>query len=57
MLIPVMKLLNANLQVYEKRRFYTSLFMCSAFIFSECITITSSEDALKVCEHNFFQEI
>ena len=57
MLIPVMKLLNANLQVYEKRRFYKSLFMCSAFIFSECITITSSEDALKVCEHNFFQEI
>ena len=26
-----------------------------AFIFSECITITSSEEALKVCEHNFFQ--
>ena len=27
------------------------------FIFSECITITSSEEALKVCEYNFFQEI
>ena len=26
-------------------------------IFSEYITITSFEEALKVCEHNFFQEI
>ena len=28
-----------------------------AFIFLEYITITFSEEALKVCEHNFFQEI
>ena len=28
-----------------------------AFIFSERITITSSEEALKVWKHNFFQEI
>ena len=26
-------------------------------LFSEYITITSSKEALKVCEHNFFQEI
>ena len=31
--------------------------MYFAFIFSECIKITSFEEALKVCEHNFFQEI
>ena len=29
--------------------------MYFAFIFSEYITITSSEEALKVCEHNSFQ--
>ena len=29
--------------------------MYFAFIFSEDITITSSEEALKVCDHNFFQ--
>ena len=29
--------------------------MYFAFIFSECITITSSEEELKACEHNFFQ--
>ena len=28
-----------------------------ALSFSEYITITSSEEALKMCEHNFFQEI
>ena len=28
-----------------------------AFIFSEYITITSSEEALKASEHNFFQEM
>ena len=27
------------------------------FVFSECITITSSEEALKVSGHNFLQEI
>ena len=31
--------------------------MYFAFIFSEHITIASSEEALKVCEHNFFHEI
>ena len=25
------------------------------FIFSKCITITSSEEDFKVCEHSFFQ--
>ena len=31
--------------------------MYFAFIFSECMKITSFEEALKVCQHNFFQEI
>ena len=31
--------------------------MYFSFIFSECITITSSQEPLNVCEHNFFQEI
>ena len=31
--------------------------MYFAFISLERITITSSEVALKVCEHNFFHEI
>ena len=30
--------------------------MYFTFIFSECITITSSEEGLKVCEYNFFQQ-
>ena len=30
--------------------------MYFAFIFSELIMITSSEEALKVCEHNFFED-
>ena len=34
---------------------HTSSFMYFTFIFSECITITSSEEGLKVCECNFFQ--
>ena len=51
-----MKSGDANLQVYEKKLFFhTSSFMYFAFIFSEYTTITSSEEALKVCEHNFFQ--
>ena len=41
----------------EKKLFHTSSFMYFTFIFSERITITSSEEILKVCEHNFFQEI
>ena len=40
-----MKLRDANLQLYF------------AFIFSEYIKITSFEEDLKVCEHNFFQKI
>ena len=43
-----MKLRDANLQVYEKNSF-TYL--------SSRITITSSEEALKLCEQIFFQEI
>ena len=35
----------------------TSSFMYFAFISSERITITSSKEALKVREHNFFHEI
>ena len=31
--------------------------MFFAFIFSERITITSSKEALKVWEHNFYQEM
>ena len=51
-----MKLRDASLQVYIcKKLFQTSSFMYFAFIFSECITITSSEKGLKVCEYNFFQ--
>ena len=50
-----MKLRDASLQVYEKELLHISSFMYFAFIFSECITITSSEEALKVYAHNFFQ--
>ena len=39
----------------RKKLFHTSSFIYFVFILSECITITSSEEALKVCEHNFFQ--
>ena len=46
---------DATLQI--KKLFRTSSFMYFAFILSEGITITSSEGALKVCKHNFFQEI
>ena len=35
--------------------FHTSSFMYFTFIFSGCISITSSEEGLKVCEHNFYQ--
>ena len=40
---------------FMKILFQASSFMYFAFIFSECITITSSEEGLKVCEYNFFQ--
>ena len=52
-----MNLQDGNLQVYEKKLLHTSSFMYFAFNFSERITITSSEEAMKVCKHNFFQEI
>ena len=39
----------------RRKLFYTSSFMYFTFIFSGCITITSSEEGLKVCEYNFFQ--
>ena len=35
--------------------FHTS-FLYFTLIFSECITITSSEEGLKVCEYNFIQQ-
>ena len=41
----------------RKKLSHTSSFMYFAFIFSERITIISAKEALKVCEHNFFQEI
>ena len=39
----------------RKKLFHTSYFMYFAFIFSECITNTSSKGGLKVCECNFFR--
>ena len=41
----------------KKKLFHTSSFMYVAFIFSQHITITLSKEALKVCRHNFLQEI
>ena len=51
-----MNLRDANLQVNEKN-FHISSFMYFAVIFSEYITIISSDESLKVCKHNLFQEI
>ena len=39
------------------RKFTKNLLHTSSFIFSECITINSSEEALKKCKDNFFLEI
>ena len=39
----------------RKKLFYTSSFTYFAFIFSECIPITSSEEGLKVCDYNIYQ--
>ena len=39
----------------RRKLFHTSSFMYFTFISSGCITITSSEEGLKVCEYNFFQ--
>ena len=52
-----MKLRDANLQLKEKKLLHTSSFMYFAFIFLEIMKVTSSEEALKVCEQNFFQKI
>ena len=41
---------------FTKKLFHIFSFMYFAFIFSECITITSSEEGLKVCEYNFFRQ-
>ena len=41
----------------KKKLFHTSSSIYFAFIFSEWITITSFEEALKVCELNFFHKI
>ena len=59
--LPVKSLISSevvrcSLQVYGKKIFcFISMYF--AFIFSERITITSSEEALKVYQHNFFQEL
>ena len=52
-----MKLLDANLQVYEKKLFHTYSFMYFAFNFSERSKIISSEEALKAYVPNFFHEM
>ena len=39
----------------QKKLFHASSFMYFTLIFSECFTITSSKEALKVCTHNFIQ--
>ena len=41
----------------KTKLFHTSSFIYFAFIFSESTKITPFEEALKVWEHNFFQEI
>ena len=52
-----------KLQINKRKFFPTYSVMHFAFVFSEYfifsqyVTITSSKEALKVCEHNFFQEI
>ena len=53
-----MKLRDANLQVHEKNFLLHILLhiIYFAFIFEEHITITSSKEALKVYEQNFFRE-
>ena len=51
-----MNLQDGNLQVYEKKLLHTSSFMYFAFNFSERITITSSEEAMKVCKHISFRK-
>ena len=52
-----MKLRYAKLQTASLRKqlFHTSSFIYFSSIFSECITITSSEEALKMCEHTYLR--
>ena len=43
---------------FTKKLFHTSFFIYFVFVSPECITFTSSKEALKVlnvCEHNSFQ--
>ena len=40
----------------RRKLFHTSSFMYFTFIYSGCITITSSKEGLKACEENFFQQ-
>ena len=51
-----MKLRDATQQLNLKNSF-THRPSCILPFFSEYIKITSSEEALKLCEYNFFQEI
>ena len=41
---------------FRKKTLHTSFFVYFAFIFSECIKITSFEEVLKVCEHYSFRK-
>ena len=41
----------------KKNSFTHTFFMHFAFIFSTCIRMTSSKQALKSCENSFFEEI
>ena len=53
-----MKLRDVKLQVNEQSSFtHPPSFMYFGLSFSEYIRITSSEEALKMCQHNFFQKI
>ena len=49
--------MGCQLASLRKNLFHTSSFIYFVLIFSEHITITSSEEALKVCEHNLIQQI
>ena len=45
-----------KLGTLQKKLFHASFFVYFAFIFSEGIIITFSEETLRVYEHNFFQK-
>ena len=42
---------------FTKKVFHVSYFICFTFIFQERMTITSSKEALKLCDQNLIQEI